>query len=389
MKKVNKKLVSVLIIMACVIIGGTLSFESLARFSKKFADNQTISTDKFKVDVVNTFKDLDKIVPGDNPIAEDTITLSNDNDYPVEFTVKLKSENKVADKNLLEYLKLIITIDNETEEAQNEYIIRLNPGDKKIILATVEWKLDENGEVDANIAEEATVEYSYDIKAKQLSNDESSSGGTGENPDGNDVSIGDSSKVKVLTLNNINWNLDTEAEKNNVEIYNDYTIVKGKVDINLDNFNVNLNEENLTFNSDIELLQDSSETNKGINFSIGFKGFNNIIKNRLTYQLYSQGKIYGRVACTNSVITPDKLIVNDGKIIKSSEVKLKGEIYKEDDLVYANIAILDKDGNKVTDKRENYGNYKTTDKLYLYVNDIIGGEGIKIKSMELKAINKI
>ena len=123
MKRFDKKITVLLGIILCFIIGGTLSFESLARFTKKFDASKKVSSAKFEVNAVNTFKDVEKAMPGEEPIAEDKITLSNENDYPVEFTVKLKSENGDKAKDLLEFLNLTITIDNEIKEIQDEYVI--------------------------------------------------------------------------------------------------------------------------------------------------------------------------------------------------------------------------------------------------------------------------
>ena len=106
MKKVDKNTAMLFLVLLCFIIGGSLSFESLARFSKKFEADKSISTSKFEVNAVNTFNDVENAIPGEEPIAEDKITLSNENDYPVEFTVKLKSENKDESKNLLQFLNL-------------------------------------------------------------------------------------------------------------------------------------------------------------------------------------------------------------------------------------------------------------------------------------------
>lgn len=168
MKKFEKKITVFLAIIVCFIIGGTLSFESLARFSKKFEAGKSISTAKFEVNAINTFSDVEGVMPGEEPIAEDKITLSNDNNYPVEFTIKLKSENEDKSKNLLEFLKLTITIDKEVRAIQDEYVIKLEPNTDKDVFAKIEWKLDDNGEVDADIASEATAVYTYDIKAKQV-----------------------------------------------------------------------------------------------------------------------------------------------------------------------------------------------------------------------------
>ena len=397
MKKVDKNIAMLFLVLLCFIIGGSLSFESLARFSKKFEADKSISTAKFEVNAVNTFDDVENAIPGEEPIAEDKITLSNENDYPVEFTVKLKSENKDESKNLLQFLNLTITIDNEVKEIQDECVIRLEPNTVKDIFAKIEWRLDENGEIDAEVASEATAVYSYDIKAKQLTND--NSGGVnngGESTEGENSNNGNNGNgssgtenINTISLKDIDWNINIDGDQNNVEVADNYTIVKGDINIPLDSFKFNLKNENLNFSADIELLNTIDELKKGVNFSIGIKDDNTTnIRNRLTYQLYKDKSVYARVAYTSNVIPPDRISGNGAKVIDTERANLSGEIIEENDSVYAKISILDNKGNEVVGDKTECGNYKINDKLYLDINNIIGEEGIKINSMEVKAVPK-
>ena len=124
MKRFDKKIAVLLGIILCFIIGGTLSFESLARFTKKFETvNKQVSVATFEVSADSEFVSEAEIKPGD-VLSADTIKLKNDNDCPVEFTISLseKSENNNKDKStsegakdLIEYLTLTIDGVNQTE----------------------------------------------------------------------------------------------------------------------------------------------------------------------------------------------------------------------------------------------------------------------------------
>ena len=98
MKRINKNVLIILIVLLCFVIGGTLSHESLARFAKQFDTiNKTVSLATFEVEANSNFEKNVIIKPGDT-LSEDTITLINDNEYPVEFTITL-NEQSVSDNN--------------------------------------------------------------------------------------------------------------------------------------------------------------------------------------------------------------------------------------------------------------------------------------------------
>ena len=98
MNKINKKASITLIVLLCFVIGGALSYESLAKFTKQFDTiNKKVSLTTFKVEANSDFEENVTIKPGDI-LSEDTITLTNDNEYPVEFTITL-NEQSVSDNN--------------------------------------------------------------------------------------------------------------------------------------------------------------------------------------------------------------------------------------------------------------------------------------------------
>lgn len=421
MRRFEKKTAVLFVIILCFIVGGTLSFESLARFTRKFEATKSVSSAKFEVTAVNTFSDVEDAMPGEEPIAEDKITLTNDNDYPVEFTVKLKSENKDKSKDLLQFLNLTITIDNEVKEIQDEYVIRLEPNTVKDIFAKIEWRLGESGEIDADVASEATAVYSYDIKAKQLSKDNSNSGensgdentesttpGDGNDSgseDNNQGSTEDSENLKSITLKDITWVATTGSNQSKIQATENYTIVGTNANAVLENLNFNLKEEKLIFNADIELLNTNDTVGKGLNFAIGVNESNDSTRNRLTYQLYKDNEstnksIYGKVTNISNPLLPKAIAIsgNGGEVIDTLDVKLTGEIGEKDNYVYAIFSIVDKNGKEIKSYETNAdgagsnevrcGQYKDTDKVYIKISSIMGQEGIKINSMDVKAVAK-
>lgn len=391
MKKVDKNTAMLFLVLLCFIIGGSLSFESLARFSKKFEADKSISTAKFEVNAVNTFDDVENAIPGEEPIAEDKITLSNENDYPVEFTVKLKSENKDESKNLLQFLNLTITIDNEVKEIQDEYVIRLEPNTVKDIFAKIEWRLDENGEIDAEVASEATAVYSYDIKAKQLPNDNSNdrilyeskysdfnSGSEGEIIDG--------------------WTAASNEKQNLIYVDNGSLVLGTKCYTDLDINDFNLNNENLEFKINAQLIESDAikDVGRGVNLGVNIrKDINENSPYEFTYQLYKvkgEDKVYIRNADGNnssSRLISEMQISNDGSIEKNN-LELSGKIYLDSGNIKCNMKAKESTVNEsiVIEKNMTGRKYEEGSKLYFNIGNIAGKEGIKINSMEVKAVPK-
>lgn len=430
MNKINKKASITLIVLLCFVIGGALSFESLARFSRKFESNKNISIAKFKVDAVNTFNGVEGIVPSDKPIAEDKITLTNDNDYPVEFTVKLKLKNENIEKDLLQFLNLTIKIDNEIKEIQDEYVIKVEPKTNKEIFTKIEWKLDENGEVDADIASEATAIYSYDIKAKQLTNNnleendnEGSTGGTNSG-DGNNGSIGDSEgsnsdndnndessnlDSRILYKSNYSESNDTSGDniidgwtaaenKNQSLVYlNNGSLILGTksyTDLNIREFD--LNNESLEFKINANLVESNSSQSEGRGVNLGINLRKENSENALhefTYQFFKftgEDKVYiknvdGNTVTSNLISDMDRL--NDGSI-ESNNLQLEGKIYLESGNIKCTMKVKDPNNieKTVIEKTMNGKPYEIGSKIYFKVGTIIGKEGIKINSMEVKAV---
>lgn len=391
MKKVDKNTAMLFLVLLCFIIGGSLSFESLARFSKKFEADKSISTSKFEVNAVNTFNDVENAIPGEEPIAEDKITLSNENDYPVEFTVKLKSENKDESKNLLQFLNLTITIDNEVKEIQDEYVIRLEPNTVKDIFAKIEWRLDENGEIDAEVASEATAVYSYDIKAKQLPNDNSNDRILYESKYSD---FNSSSEGEIID----GWTAASNEKQNLIYVDNGSLVLGTKCYTDLDINDFNLNNENLEFKINAQLIESDAikDVGRGVNLGVNIrKDINENSPYEFTYQLYKvkgEDKVYIRNADGNnssSRLISEMQISNDGSIEKNN-LELSGKIYLDSGNIKCNMKARESTVNEsiVIEKNMTGRKYEEGSKLYFNIGNIAGKEGIKINSMEVKAVPK-
>ena len=301
MKRFDKKIAVLLGIILCFIIGGTLSFESLARFTKKFETvNKKVSVATFEVSADSEFVSEAEIKPGD-VLSADTIKLKNDNDYPVEFTISLseKSENNNKDKStsegakdLIEYLTLTIDGVNQTE-SKNHYTTIVNPNNEKVVSAKIEWITDDDIEIYENDILDNIASYTYDIKAKQLTNKDSGSndnigGGNSDGGEGNgDTTPGNGSNdgnedIKSVSLKDISWVATTESNKSKIKVFDDYTIVGANANAVLENLSFDLKEEKIIFNADIELLNTNATDGKGLNFAVGVKDSNESARNIFT-----------------------------------------------------------------------------------------------------------
>ena len=414
MKRFDKKIAVLLGIILCFIIGGTLSFESLARFTKKFETvNKKVSVATFEVSADSEFVSESEIKPGD-VLSADTIKLKNDNDYPVEFTISLseKSENNNKDKStsegakdLIEYLTLTIDGVNQTE-SKNHYTTIVNPNNEKVVSAKIEWITDDDIEIYENDILDNIASYTYDIKAKQLTNKDSGSndnigGGNSDGGEGNGgTTPGNGSNdgnedIKSVSLKDISWVATTEGNKSKIKVFDDYTIVGANANAVLENLSFDLKEEKIIFNADIELLNTNATDGKGLNFAVGVKDSNESARNRLTYQLYKDNKsenkeLYGNVTNVSNPVSPSDIARNGAKTIETLNITLVGEIIERDNFAYAKFSMRDRNNNIVgsEDIEVRCGEYKSTDKAYINIGSIIGQEGIKINSMEVKAVTK-
>lgn len=371
MKRFDKKIAVLLGIILCFIIGGTLSFESLARFTKKFETvNKKVSVATFEVSADSEFVSEAEIKPGD-VLSADTIKLKNDNDYPVEFTISLseKSENNNKDKStsegakdLIEYLTLTIDGVNQTE-SKNHYTTIVNPNNEKVVSAKIEWITDDDIEIYENDILDNIASYTYDIKAKQLTNKDSGSndnigGGNSDGGEGNGgTTPGNGSNdgnedIKSVSLKDISWVATIEGNKSKIKVFDDYTIVGANANAVLENLSFDLKEEKIIFNADIELLNTNATDGKGLNFAVGVKDSNESARNRLTYQLYKDNKsgnkeLYGNVTNVSNPVSPSDIARNGAKTIETLNITLVGEIIERDNFAYAKFSMRDRNNNIV------------------------------------------
>lgn len=411
MKRFDKKIAVLLGIILCFIIGGTLSFESLARFTKKFETvNKKVSVATFEVSADSKFEPEAEIKPGD-VLSADTIKLKNDNDYPVEFTISLSEKSETNNKekstndgakDLIEYLTLTIDGVNQTE-SKNHYKTTVNANNEKVVSAKIEWITDDDIEIYENDILDNIASYTYDIKAKQLNKDNSEDSNNGDNGSGDnnqgstdgDENTDGNEEIKSLGLKDISWIATTESNKGKIKVFDDYTIVGANANAVLENLSFDLKKENIIFNADIELLNANSIDGKGLNFAVGVKDSNESVRNRLTYQLYKDNtsenkELYGNVTSTSNPVSPSDIARNGAKTIETLNVNLVGEVIERDNFVYAKFSIKDKNNNIVSsgDNEIKCGQYKSDDEVYINIGSIIGQEGIKINSMEVKAVAK-
>lgn len=433
MKRFDKKITVLLGIILCFIIGGTLSFESLARFTKKFDTvNKKVSAATFEVSADSEFESKAEIKPGD-VLSSDTIKLKNDNDYPVEFTISLTEKSETSDKekstsgrakNLIDYLTLTIDGVNQTE-SENHYKTIVNPNDEKVVSAKIEWITGDDIEIYENDILDNIVSYTYDIKAKQLTNKDSGSddnigGGNsdggeesgGTTPDnGNDSSESENINTRILYKSNYSdfndsldetiidgWISISDGNQNLIYVDRGSLILgtKSYTDLNISDFN--LNNEELDFEINAQLIENEEiqYSGDGVNLGVNIR----IDPNEKTpyeftcklYKVKGEDKVYVKNIDGNnssSGVISDIQISNDG-VIEKNNFKLKGKIYLEAGNIKCNIKVSDavESDGIVIEKTMTGRKYEEGSKLYFNIGNIVGNNGIKINSMEVKAVSK-
>lgn len=395
----NKKIYIIGAIALCFIVGGTLSFESFARFTKKFNDNKVIKASNFQVTAISNFQD-EEIKPGDI-IGEDMITLTNDNDYPVEFTLNLEAVDE-SEKEFLKYLKLTIEGIESTEE-NNQYKTIVEANNKKDVYTKVEWPDDK--EIDAALVEGGSVRYTYDIKAKQLKKDTTGEDNSGvvvpptttPNPPvgetGPDSSDESNNNINSIELKDMQWKAISSSNDNKIEKNNEYTLIGTNSYAFLEDLNFDLNTQKINFNSDIEIL-DNLESENGFNLSLAVKKSDTSTTNTFTYQLFKDidDIVYMK---TSNVYNASSLEPSGikGSEIKTSELKLNisGTIEYIGGYVSCNMKVKNRDTNEdvyLINETLKSGGYSTSYKLFMNIGGIGAKEGIKIDSMKIEVVNK-
>lgn len=402
MKKIDKKTASLFIILLCFIIGGSLSFESLARFTKKFEIvNKKVSVATFEVSADSEFVSEAEIKPGD-VLSADTIKLKNDNDYPVEFTISLseKSENNNKDKStsegakdLIKYLTLTIEGVNQTE-SKNHYTTIVNPNNEKVVSAKIEWITDDDIEIYENDILDNIARYTYDIKAKQVLVDDTIP-----------PSTSDENKEIVFYKSDFgntgyihDWKIYDQSIENIKKVYiKDSSLIVGtRAWVALGNENLDLKSQKLYFDAEIEILDElNNSKGNGFNLTVGIRDtLNEDNSNNFTYQFYKvkeddKSNIFTRLTNNNGSNLQNVMYLKDNNdiVIDSEKLILIGEIeLNGDETIVCNLIIKDYNSKTILyEKRLEGRKYSKNNKIFINISGFCGGEGVKINSMEVKA----
>lgn len=402
MKKIDKKTASLFIILLCFIIGGSLSFESLARFTKKFEIvNKKVSVATFEVSADSEFVSEAEIKPGD-VLSADTIKLKNDNDYPVEFTISLseKSENNNKDKStsegakdLIKYLTLTIEGVNQTE-SKNHYTTIVNPNNEKVVSAKIEWITDDDIEIYENDILDNIARYTYDIKAKQVLVDDTIP-----------PSTSDENKEIVFYKSDFgntgyihDWKIYDQSIENIKKVYiKDSSLIVGtRAWVALGNENLDLKSQKLYFDAEIEILDElNNSKGNGFNLTVGIRDtLNEDNSNNFTYQFYkvkedNKSNIFTRLTNNNGSNLQNVIYLKDDNdiVIDSEKLILIGEIeLNGDETIVCNLIIKDYNSKTILyEKRLEGRKYSKNNKIFINISGFCGGEGVKINSMEVKA----
>ena len=402
MKKIDKKTASLFIILLCFIIGGSLSFESLARFTKKFEIvNKKVSVATFEVSADSEFVSEAEIKPGD-VLSADTIKLKNDNDYPVEFTISLseKSENNNKDKStregakdLIEYLTLTIDGVNQTE-SKNHYTTIVNPNNEKVVSAKIEWITDDDIEIYENDILDNIARYTYDIKAKQVLVDDTIPPSTSD--ENKEIVFYKSDFGNTSYIHD--WKIYDQSIENIKKVYiKDSSLIVGtRAWVALGNENLDLKSQKLYFDAEIEILDElNNSKGNGFNLTVGIRDtLNEDNSNNFTYQFYKvkeddKSNIFTRLTNNNGSNLQNVIYLKDDNdiVIDSEKLILIGEIeLNGDETIVCNLIIKDYNSKTILyEKRLEGRKYSKNNKIFINISGFCGGEGVKINSMEVKA----
>lgn len=402
MKKIDKKTASLFIILLCFIIGGSLSFESLARFTKKFEIvNKKVSVATFEVSADSEFVSEAEIKPGD-VLSADTIKLKNDNDYPVEFTISLseKSENNNKDKStsegakdLIKYLTLTIEGVNQTE-SKNHYTTIVNPNNEKVVSAKIEWITDDDIEIYENDILDNIARYTYDIKAKQVLVDDTIPPSTSD--ENKEIVFYKSDFGNTSYIHD--WKIYDQSIENIKKVYiKDSSLIVGtRAWVALGNENLDLKSQKLYFDAEIEILDElNNSKGNGFNLTVGIRDtLNEDNSNNFTYQFYKvkeddKSNIFTRLTNNNGSNLQNVIYLKDDNdiVIDSEKLILIGEIeLNGDETIVCNLIIKDYNSKTILYEKRLYGRkYSENNKIFINISGFCGGEGVKINSMEVKA----
>lgn len=372
----NKRKLIVYTIASVLIFSLAFNARTIARFSKKLDSvSQTINATSFDVETNNTLEDKDAHRPGEL-ISEDTITLKNENDYDVEFIIKLTAEN-INETEFINYLNLtILDGENPLEGSNNEYKIQVPKNTEKLVIAKVDWKTDENGEVDASAIEGGAVKYTYDIVAKQIITDSDSKAEE-------DTSV--ESYIKTFTTD---ADIESWLGVNNSNLSQVRVLDSNSMIIKQDSYTEfqeysKLNEgETLTIKTKVEFTGDN-DAEEGFVYSLMMSDDFNNKQNNYTSTIYKKmGVIYIDAEKINYPKTPSNIVAKGNKT-EETEFTLINKFHKEGQKIYGDMIIADRDGNTIKEWLKNYHTDSDSYKLYASLNNLVGSSGIRVKEIEI------
>lgn len=200
---------------AYILVGGLLAVglvlnaPSMANYVQNLGTaTQTINAATWSVEFGNNLGEH-TIFPGEE-VSNDTITLTNNNDYQVKYTITLKTEDSGLDKALTLDLKEVkgdkensFGIGN-TETSQKTKQIIVDPGQTIVLKSHVTWSsTSENIEYSGK-----SVKYSYDIiseKTDDIKVDNSQSGIQ-------EITVNSQAAIDKVVEDIINGNPDAKIE---------------------------------------------------------------------------------------------------------------------------------------------------------------------------------
>ena len=150
---------------AYALVGGLLvtglvfNAPSMATYIQKFNATQTINAATWNVEFGNNLREH-TILPGDT-VSDDTITLTNKNNYPVKYTIELTNKGDAAFNNALSLTVTDGTNSYTDKSGKGEVIV--GAGETITLNSNVKWNATGNDTIHAG----KQVKYNYNIVAEK------------------------------------------------------------------------------------------------------------------------------------------------------------------------------------------------------------------------------
>ena len=144
-------------------VGLVLNAPSMATYVQNLNASQTITAATWSVELGNNLGEH-TIFPGDT-VSNDTITLKNNNNYPVKYTIKLTNEGDVEFNNALS-LNVTHGTNSYTEKSGEGEVV-VGQGRTITLNSNVVWNTTDNDTIHAG----KQVKYNYDITAEKVGED--------------------------------------------------------------------------------------------------------------------------------------------------------------------------------------------------------------------------